>query len=312
MTDLVPYQPTSTNGWVELLTPAADLAAKIANTEFVPAALRGNPAKVTACVLFGAELGIGPMQALAKVDVIDGRPAPKAELARALVLAAGHEMWVENQTNTTVTVAGRRKGSDIIQRVTWTMDDAKRAGLDGKQNWRKWPRQMLVARASSELARMSFPDCLGGISYFAEELEDDNAPTAAPVEATTAPKGKVRKLAPAAATGSLPTAPVVQAAPADDLPPLPDEIDDQAPEPITDPQMKMMQALMTKLHVTERDDRLALTGAVIDRQVTSARDLTKHEATVLIDRLVAVDNGTADIVFDDGIPTIVDTTAGAA
>lgn len=322
MSDIVPYTPPATGGWVELLAPAAELARQIANTEFVPGALRGNPAKVTACVLFGAELGIGPMQSLAKVDIIDGRPAPKAELARALVLGAGHEMWVENQTNTAVTVAGRRKGSDIIQRITWTMDDAKRAGLDGKQNWRKWPRQMLVARASAELARMSFPDCLGGISAFVEEIDDDQiaTPATGPLEATVAPKStRARRLTPAAATGTLPTNPVQPApAPANDLPPLPDEVEfladedepgEDAATPITGPQVQKLAVMFGKLDVTDRDDRLNLCQSLTGRTLTSSKDLTKHEASAIIDRLTQVESGTAEFIFDDGKLNVSDVAA---
>jgi len=305
MTDLVPYkQPAPSPGkWVELMTPAADLAREIANTDFVPGAMRNKPAVVTACILFGDELGIGPMQSLAKIDVIDGRPAPKAELARALVLAAGHDLWFIEQTNTKCTVAGQRKGSPNVQQVTWTMDDAKRAGLDGKQNWRKWPRAMLAARASAELCRLAFSDCLGGIGYFAEELEDDHdqTPTApAPIAAVTAAPAKAKN------TRRLNPAPVLES---DDLPPLPDE-EAPAADTITEPQTKKLMALFNALEVTERDDRMALCTSLAGRPLASSKDLTKAEASHIIDRLSAVEAGTADIVFDDGVPTVADNSLG--
>lgn len=170
MTDLVRYQPPQSS--LELAPAAWKLAEKIAGTEFVPVALRGKPDAVLACILAGHEAGISPMQALSKIHIIEGRPAMAAELMRALVLQHGHELNYDEVSTTSVTASGRRRGSERWTKVTWTMDDAKRGGLDGKQNWRRWPRAMLIARATAELCRMLFADVLAGISYTVEELSD--------------------------------------------------------------------------------------------------------------------------------------------
>jgi len=167
-TDLVRHEGRA---WIDLMPAAAELAKQVANTEFVPKSLRGNPAAIAACVLYGDELGIGPMQALAKIAVIEGKPSLSAEAQRALILAAGHDLWVVESSNTKVTVAGRRSNSDHVSTITWTLDDAKRAGLAGRQNWRTYPRQMLMARATAELARLIFADAVGGL-LATEELEE--------------------------------------------------------------------------------------------------------------------------------------------
>ncbi|MTV64355.1 hypothetical protein, partial [Streptococcus pneumoniae] len=86
MTDVVRYEEQRP-AWIELMRPAAELASQIAGTDFVPEAYRRNPAAIAACVMFGAEMGVPPMQSLSKIDVIKGRPAPRAELARALAMA---------------------------------------------------------------------------------------------------------------------------------------------------------------------------------------------------------------------------------
>ena len=181
MSEVIPYtsprpavaEPSFAADW--LLDPA-EIAQRIGGTDFVPQSLRGNAAAITAALLYGQEVGLGRMQSLAKIAVINGRPTLAAEAQRALILAAGHEIWTEESTITRCTIAGRRRGSDQISRVTWTMDDARRAGLAGKQPWRQYPRQMLLARASAELARAIFPDAIGGLSA-TEEL-DDAAPDA--------------------------------------------------------------------------------------------------------------------------------------
>lgn len=174
MTDMVRYTPPTSS--LDLAPQAWKLAEKIAGTEFVPAALRGKPEAVLACILAGHEAGISPLQALSKIHIIEGRPAMSSELMRALVLQHGHELVYDEVSTTSVTASGRRRGSERWTKTTWTMDDAKRGGLDQKQNWRRWPRAMLTARATAELCRMVFPDVLAGISYTIEELSDGDGP----------------------------------------------------------------------------------------------------------------------------------------
>lgn len=170
MTAIERYQgPKST---LELAPEAWSLAQRIARTEFVPSALRGKPEAVLACMLAGNEVGVSPMQALSKIHVIDGRPAMAAELMRAIVLREGHELWIEESTSTRCILGGKRKGSDRETRITWTIDDAQRAGLKGRKNWQAYPTAMLLARSTAALCRAIFPDVLAGISYTVEELED--------------------------------------------------------------------------------------------------------------------------------------------
>ena len=155
--DLVRYDAQSS---LDLAPQAWGLAERIAQTDFVPPALRGKPEAVLACILAGHEAGVSPMQALAKIHVIEGRPAMSAELMRAIVLRAGHEIWLEESSSTKAVACGKRAGRIRTSRVEWTMDDAKRAQLDQRQNWRKFPRAMLAARATAELCRSLFPDVL--------------------------------------------------------------------------------------------------------------------------------------------------------
>lgn len=168
--ELVPMSNAQNS--LDLVAPAFDLAEKIAKTDFVPSPMRGKPEAVLAAILTGHELGIGPMQSLAKIHVIEGRPAMAAELMRALVLAAGHDIWVVESNSTRCTVGGKRTNSERESTFTWTLDDARKAGLDGRQNWRKYPRAMLLARATSEVVRAVFPDVVAGVSYSVEELTD--------------------------------------------------------------------------------------------------------------------------------------------
>jgi hypothetical protein len=165
----------SVDGWAGMLLKVVELSDIIAGTEFVPTALRDKPPAVAACILAGRELGIGPMTALGHLHVIEGRPSMSAQLMRALVLRAGHELRIISSSSVECTIAGRRRESDRnlpVPSVTYTIDDARRAKLDGKPNWSRYPRAMLLARATGELCRGIFADVIGGMPYTAEEVTD--------------------------------------------------------------------------------------------------------------------------------------------
>jgi hypothetical protein len=270
------------------LQETAELANQIAGTDFVPTNLRNNPAAITAAILYGDEVGVGPMQSLARIAVINGRPTLAAETQRALILAAGHDLWVEESTVTKCTIAGRRKDSDATSRITWTLDDARRAGLAGKGNWKAYPRQMLLARASAELARAVFPDAIGGLAA-TEELEDHPEPGNGTNPAPTpAPKTRQRKRASVSAPATTPD----QVPPPDlELPPLPGE---DEPEPaedesnlITEPQRRKLHAMFREQNINERGDRLSYVEGVIGRYANSSNELTQAEASAVIDHLTA-------------------------
>lgn len=149
------------------------IAQRVADTEFVPQAFRRRPEAVLAAIQFGAELGIGPMQSLQSIDVIQGKPTLSAEAMRARVFAAGHTITTEAYTDEECVLVGTRKDG-TTDTVKFTMEDARRAGLAGKESWKKYPRSMLLARATSELCRMLFPDVLSAASYTVEELVDED------------------------------------------------------------------------------------------------------------------------------------------
>lgn len=190
------------DGWTAVIGDVARLADYIAATEFVPKAVRGRPAATAAAILSGREIGVGPMTALQHMHVVEGKPTMSAELKRARVLAAGHEIVYEEMSTTRCRVKGRRRGSEHWTVVEWTLDDAKRAGLAGKDNWRRYPRRMLQARATAELCDLVFPDIVGGLAT-TEEVMDDGGDYTAVVDGAAeqpAPKRRTARRRTAAAT----------------------------------------------------------------------------------------------------------------
>jgi hypothetical protein len=291
---IVPDYEPARRSWVELMAPAIELAKAIAATDFVPRAMRNSPAAISAAILYGDEIGIGPMQSLSKIAVIDGRPFIAAEAQRALVLAAGHSLWIESATNTSVTWCGRRNGTDQVTKITWTDDDARRAHLDGKPNWRSYPRAMLSARASAELVRALFPDVIGGLGAL-EEQDDLDLPDGAGSNPAlgAAPSGTQRRRrakvadspAPPTAAASVPTGerpgvPILA------RPPLPGEVVDEPAPTITRAQSNRLHGLFKRRGMTGRNDRLNLTREVVGRpDLQSSKDLTSADADRLADYL---------------------------
>lgn len=159
----------------------ASVAENLVKTSFVPQSYSGRALEATAAILTGQEIGLKPMASLRSIDVIQGTPAMRAVALRALVQAAGHEIWTEESTATRAVVAGRRRGSDNVERSTWDLDRARGLNLMGKDNWKKQPIAMLLARATSECVRLVAADVILGIPYSVEEIQDLGAAEGAAV-----------------------------------------------------------------------------------------------------------------------------------
>jgi len=286
--------------WATSADAAYHVAQRLVESSFVPQAFRGKPVDATAAILAGSEVGLSPMSSLRAFDVIQGQAAPRAITLRAVVQSLGHEMVLVESTNTRCKMRGRRRGTDEWQTVTWTIDRARDLGLVGKDNWKKQPGAMLVARATSELARLIAADAILGIGYTSEEVADGttgDAPEIAIVEqAAPAPTTGRRVLrrpqapagadAPDAADIATPPAevdgaPVEDAEPTQtDSPPPP-----QDPDAITPAQLKKIGAGMRELGITERTDALGYVSRAVGREVGSRNELTKDEASMVIDAL---------------------------
>lgn len=152
------------------------LSELLAKSTLLPDGLRGKTADIAVSILAGQELGLSPMAAIRGVFVVQGKPVLAADTMVGLVLASGaaeYFMCVE-ETDTKVTYETKRKGAPAPQRVSWSVEDTKRAGLNTKENHRLYQRQMMKSRAKAILARDAYPDVLAG-AYSPEEMESGPA-----------------------------------------------------------------------------------------------------------------------------------------
>lgn len=291
--------------WAQSADAAYQVAERLSTSAFVPAQFKGKPVELTAAILSGLEVGLSPMAAMRSFDIIQGQAAPRAITLRAVVQSHGHEMVLIESTNSRCRMKGRRRGSDEWQSVMWTIERAQQLALTGKDNWKKQPGAMLLARATSELARLIASDAILGIGYSAEEVADGGSLDQQIGEQTTTPSA-------ATGTRKMSRRPVEQATPN----PSPAQADtepdaNQAASPdadqvsagedsITSSQTKKMAAAMRELGITARDDALLYVNDVIRRDidVTSRNELTKDEASAVIEALegdrVAGQNAGAD------------------
>ena len=130
-----------------------------------------SPAAAFTIIATGAELGLSPVASLRSIHVIQGRAVLSAALIAGIVqrrpdLCEGFAL-VES-SDTIATYETTRRGQAPV-RMSFTLEQAQRARLTDKDNWKKYPHAMLRARASAELARAVYPDVVGGL-YDPDEI----------------------------------------------------------------------------------------------------------------------------------------------
>ena len=154
------------------LAQAIEFAGILSKSSMVPKEFVGNPGNILVAVQWGMELGLQPMQAMQNIAVINGRPSLWGDAVIGIVKASpACEYVVEEVTDTIATCRVKRRGEPEQVR-TFTMDDAKKAGLQGKQGpWTQYPKRMMQMRARSWALRDVFPDVLRGMPV-AEEVMD--------------------------------------------------------------------------------------------------------------------------------------------
>ncbi len=166
-TDEAAFEPRS-------IREGLELAKTLFASRLLPKAVASTEAAFT-IMATGRELGLSSMQALRSIHIIEGKPTLSADLAVAL--AKRHPdceffMLVES-TDKIATYETKRRGEPRPTRLSFTIEDAARAGLTGKDNWKKYGPAMLRARCSIALVRVVYPDAVLNL-YDPDELDRES------------------------------------------------------------------------------------------------------------------------------------------
>lgn len=219
----------------------------MAKSDLVPTCYRDKPGNIMVAIQMGNELGMTPMRSLRSIAVINGRASMWGDDLLAMVQASPICEYVDESesTETMGVCKSKRKGQAWKELVTtFSLDDARRAGLLGKAgSWQTNQKRMLKLRARGFNLRDNFADVLAGLVTVEEALDlpKIELPETLPVPAIAPTlkdklKAKVLETLVDVAPPS-PASPQPESAQGDGLEPqraIPQQVQD-APAPFEDP-----------------------------------------------------------------------------
>jgi len=143
------------------LTEAMEFSEVLSKSGLVPDAYRGKPANVLVAIQWGYEVGLPPMQALSNINVINGKATLWGDGLVAVCKKHpdyyGMKEWLEGDT---AYCSVKRKVKDTVEETLreFSIEDATKAGLMNKMNWKNYAKRMLQQRARGFALRDAFPD----------------------------------------------------------------------------------------------------------------------------------------------------------
>ena len=135
-------------------------------------------------IIIGRGLGITDFDAMSGLHIIKGKAVLAANLMAAAIKRSGKYDYRVVQSDDTVCSIDFYAASEKIGTSSFSVEDAKRAGLGG-DNWRKYTRAMLFARCISAGYKTHCPDALGAAPVYVEahgesEIPDEPKPEQKP------------------------------------------------------------------------------------------------------------------------------------
>lgn len=154
------------------LKEALEYADILSKSDLVPSAYRGKPQNILVAVQMGAELGLGPLQSLQNIAVINGRPSIYGDSLMALVLKHPDCEDIQEIIEDDIAICRiKRRGHEWYE-YRFSVSDAKKANLWGRPGpWTNYPQRMLQQRARGFALRDKFADALNGL-ITEEEAQD--------------------------------------------------------------------------------------------------------------------------------------------
>lgn len=135
-----------------------------------------TPEEAMGRIIAGRELGLSMVQSLKGCFLTpEGKPGFEAALLHAVCLERRdvcEEFRCIHADEQKATYRAKRRGREARD-YTFTISMAERAGLLGKDNWKRYPVMMLEARAKAWAANGEFPDITRGFKSSEEMLDVD-------------------------------------------------------------------------------------------------------------------------------------------
>lgn len=251
-----------------------DYADRLCNAVLLPAQYRDKPANILWAIEYGETLGITPMAAITGVHVIEGKPSASAALISGLVRRAGHKLRVTGDAFSATAQIIRADDPEYTFSVTFTIEDAKTAGLTSKPVWKNYPASMLKSRAITQVARDACEEILFGLHYTPEELGAETDADGNPVERRT-----TRSSGPATDDPWQTPTPAAQAEPEDA-----EVVEDFRPAAGVEQINEIVKTLSVR-GVNSAEQARQIISEIIGREIGSAKDLKFDEADTVLARL---------------------------
>lgn len=184
--------PTSLSNTKMTLAEKMEWSKMMSAGDLLSKTYQGKPANVLFALEYAESIGVEPITALMSVSVFNGKPNPDTDLMVALARRAGHKVFTDfdPETMTATCIIHRRDEDTPRPAIHWTRKDAERADLWGKDNWRKYPGQMLKWRAQAEAIRTACVEVLKGATLSAEEARDLDKAEPEAIQATATRKDR--------------------------------------------------------------------------------------------------------------------------
>lgn len=114
--------------------------------------------------------GIPAVKAVQMYSIINGMPSLKSTEVQARFQKSGGKLqWIETTEKKAVCKMSHPDGGEYTSEFSIEM--AKQMGLSEKDNWKKMPKQMLMARAITAGVRALYPACLNNMYSDMEAID---------------------------------------------------------------------------------------------------------------------------------------------
>ena len=129
--------------------------------------------KAVVKIIAGQEMGIGAMAAMNGINIIKGKPSLSAQTCAALIKGSNkynYKVIESTDTNCVIEFFESFNGDLVsLGQSSFSIEEAKTAGIANGDNWKKYPSDMLFARTITRGFRRFTPDLSNGNGAYTQE-----------------------------------------------------------------------------------------------------------------------------------------------